>query len=58
MATGVDYGIMFFVSVILVLVLIYIFIHMDNFLYFLKLKKEKNIDDDTLDSIFAFLKGL
>jgi small-conductance mechanosensitive channel len=58
MAGSYEYGIMFFVSVIVVLALIYIFIHMDNFLYFLKLKKSRTVDDETLDLLFSALKGL
>ena len=43
MAQTTDYGIMIFFSTIIVLALIYIFLHMDNLLYYFKLKKDKRI---------------
>jgi small-conductance mechanosensitive channel len=58
MAETVDYGLMIFFSTLAVLALIYIFIHMDTLLYYFKLKKDRRIDDDTLDFLFDALKVL
>jgi len=58
MAETADYGIMIFFSTIIVLALIYIFIHMDNLLYYFKLKKDRRIEDDTLDFAFGAIKVL
>jgi small-conductance mechanosensitive channel len=58
MAEATDYGIMIFFSTIIVLALIYIFLHMDNLLYYFKLKKDRRIEDDTLDFTFEAIKVL
>jgi small-conductance mechanosensitive channel len=58
MATVVDYGLMIFVSALAVIALIYIFLHMDNLLYYYKLKKDRRIGDDTMDVLFDALKVL
>ena len=58
MATAVDYGLMIFFSALTVLALIYIFIHMDNLLFYYKLKKDRRIGDDTMDVLFDALKVL
>ncbi|MFH0815890.1 MAG: mechanosensitive ion channel domain-containing protein [Methanobacteriota archaeon] len=58
MAATADYGIMIFFSTIIVLALIYIFMHMDNLLYYFKLKKDRRIEDDTLDFTFGAIKVL
>jgi len=49
---------MIFFSALTVLALIYIFIHMDNLLFYYKLKKDRRIGDDTMDVLFDALKVL